>query len=829
MKFHRAIGSVPKFHIWLPLIAVAAAVTGCDSAHEKGALAWAELSNPSAFERRDEPVFFSFRSMGLSAPNDQLVARARGQNLPGQVVDSDGDGSTDGLLALVDFKPGETLTVNVVADAAAAQAVAAMPKRTQAEISRKTGGEWQPRKDKPDLKEYVGGQFENVRELTPPAEHTDHSNFIRYEGPGIESELVAYRFYLDWRNGFDIFGKKTRDMVLQNVGQDGFESYHHMADWGMDLLKVGQALGVGGYGYWNEKTAEVERVSRVDGWDATILENGNIHSALRIDYKGWQVADKKIDLSARLSMTAGSRLVRVNLRTSDELPNLALGIVKHPGTTLLTGDMNITGQAWTYIASWGKQSLSGENDQLGMAILFKREALDAQLEDKFNYVVVTEPANNQLEYYLLATWEHELEGIKSQEAFVEYLEREAERLTMPPRRMLNSARDESSKTFPLNSETALEWSRKLADSELQTTLMYAYGGFDIMRQRPAFFEYTTGLLVQAYDDLARVGQAQYAGVAEQVIGSFVAADGSIQTYDESKYNIDSINSGKVVLRLFESTQQEKYQTAAGHLRRQLQNHPRTSEGAFWHKQRYPFQLWLDGVYMGIPFLAHHATLFESGAHQEESLQEAVNEFVVARSHLRDAATGLYYHAWDEKKEQDWADKQTGLSPHFWSRGLGWYAMALVDVLDYIPADKADLREPLLEIIAELAPAIVKFQDDESGLWYQILDKPGETGNYLESSGSAMFVYLLAKAVNKGYLPESYKQAAVKGYEGIVREFIEVHADGTVSLTNACSVAGLGFGRDGSYRYYMSEPIVDNDPKAVGPFIMAGIQISELLK
>jgi unsaturated rhamnogalacturonyl hydrolase len=618
-------------------------------------------------------------------------------------------------------------------------------------------------------------------------------------------------------------------MVLQQVGQDGFESYHHMADWGMDVLKVGQALGVGGYGYWNAETGKVERVSKVEGWNAEVLENGDIHSALRIRYKGWEVAGSKVDLTARLSMTAGSRLVRVNLETGEALPNLAIGIVKHPGSTLLSGDLNITGQAWTWIASWGRQSLSGENDQLGMAVLFKRDDLDAQLDDGLNYVAVTEPSNNRLEYYFLAAWEHEHDGIKSEQAFVEYLNREAERLTMPPRRMLNTALDESSKTFPFTAATALEWSRRLANSELQTTLQYVHGGFDVMRQRPAFFEYTTGLLVQAYDDLARAGNPEYAQIAEQVVGSFVADDGAIHTFDESKYNIDSINSGKAVLRLYEASGQEKYKIAAGHLRRQLRNHPRTSEGAFWHKQRYPYQLWLDGVYMGMPFLAHYALLFEDGDEREHSLEEAVNEFVIARRHLRDERTGLYYHAWDEKKTQDWADKETGLSPHFWSRGLGWYAMALVDVLDYIPDDKPELRKPLLDIIAELAPAVVAVQDDRSGLWYQILDKPGEHGNYLESSGSSMFVYMLAKAVNKGYLPESYKNAAVKGYEGIVREFIEFHADGSVSLTHACSVAGLGFGRDGSYRYYMSEQIVDNDPKAVGPFIMAGVQVSELLK
>jgi rhamnogalacturonyl hydrolase YesR len=331
--------------------------------------------------------------------------------------------------------------------------------------------------------------------------------------------------------------------------------------------------------------------------------------------------------------------------------------------------------------------------------------------------------------------------------------------------------------------------------------------------------------LQAYDDLAgATGDKGYAKAAETVIGSFVADDGTIHTYDESKYNIDSINSGRMLLRLYEDTKQEKYKQAAAHLRHQLQNQPRTGEGAFWHKKIYPYQLWLDGVYMGMPFLAHYSALFENGA----SLEEAVNEFNVVREHLRDPETGLYFHAWDEKKAQEWADPETGRSRFFWSRGVGWLSMALVDTLDYIPEDQKALREPLIGMIRELAPAVVRVQDAQTGVWYQILDQPGRAGNYLESSGSGMFVYMLAKAVNKGYLPESYKEAAVKGYEGILREFIEVHADGTIGITHACSVAGLGYGRDGSYRYYMSEPVVDNDPKALGPFIMAGIEVSKML-
>jgi len=227
--------------------------------------------------------------------------------------------------------------------------------------------------------------------------------------------------------------------------------------------------------------------------------------------------------------------------------------------------------------------------------------------------------------------------------------------------------------------------------------------------------------------------------------------------------------------------------------------------------------------MGMPFLAHYSLLQDDDA----GIEEAVNEFLIADRQLRDASTGLYFHAWDERKEQIWADPETGLSKYFWSRGMGWYAMALVDILDFIPAERDDLRTPIIEIIKAFADALVENRAG-AGVWYQVTDMPEATGNYLEASGSSMFVYMLAKAVNKGYLDTSYSKVAHASYAALVREFVNVHADGRVSLKNVCQVAGLGYGRDGSYRYYMSEPVVTNDPKGTGPFIMAGIQINKML-
>jgi rhamnogalacturonyl hydrolase YesR len=401
-------------------------------------------------------------------------------------------------------------------------------------------------------------------------------------------------------------------------------------------------------------------------------------------------------------------------------------------------------------------------------------------------------------------------------------------LTMPLRRRLTTARSTAAKVFPTNAERALDWAKKLADSELaRKTLLYRHEGWDTNRGRKPRFEYDiSGLLPLAYGELAQVApDERYASVPRQLTASFIGARGQIETYDEAAYSLDSVMPGEVLLRLYEQTRDERYRIAASQLRRQLEHQPRTSQGAFWHKKRYPSQLWLDGVYMGMPFLAHYSRMFEAG----RSLDDVVAEFTLTREHLRDPQTGLYFHAWDEARQQNWADPQTGRSRHFWGRGLGWFSMALVDVLDHIPEADSRHREPLLAMVRELAPALIAARDEATGSWWQIMNMPGAPGNYRESSASAMFSYFLAKAVRKGYLPASERQHAVEAFDGVVREFIRVYPDGSVSLTDQCLVAGLGYGRDGSYRYYMSEPIWQDDPKATGPFILAAVELHRLLQ
>ena len=787
-------------------------------------LATAEITNANNFALQQEPIYFSFYDLGMAADdsavkNLNVLSGAAAQ--ASQTIDSDGDGALDGLLLAADFNPAEIKSFVISSDPAIAKP--ALKKQTQAEISIKEGGEWKG-------KEYIGGTFKNVQSVTPPPQYTDHSYWIRYEGPGIESDKVAYRIYLDWRNGFDIFGKKTNDVVLQNVGLDGYDSYHLNADWGVDVLKVGKSLGMGGFGFWNGKS--VDLVSQVDTRDAIITNNGDLFSGFKINYNGWQINNQKIDLAAHFSMTAGSRLVNVKLKASEQLPNLAIGLVKHKGTTLIEGNQNTSGYAWTYVASWGKQSLSGENDHLGMAVIFRRDDRKEQTTDDNSYVSVMKDKGGELEYYFLAAWEHELDGIKTEADFKAYLDREVERLTKTPRVRFESALSAAAKKNPLDAEAALKWAKALADSELERkTLNYHYQGWDAYRKRPGKFEYdVVGMQIAALQELDSVSSSPaYRSALETVTGSYIADDGHIHTFEPDLFSIDLTKPGEMVILLEQRTGEVKYRKAVDFLRENLKRHPRTSGGAFWHRATYPNQLWLDGVYMGIPFLVEYASIYETGEQQHESFKEAVHEFVIARDQLRDPQTGLYYHAWDESKQADWADKETGRASQFWGRGVGWYAMALVDVLDFIPESEPELRKTLLDITLELAADLVRYQDADTGTWWQIMNKPGEIANYRESTASAMFTYFYTKAVNKGYLPETYRAVAIKSYTGMINEFVTVHADGKISMNDQCLVAGLGFGRDGSYNYYMTERIVSNDPKGNTPFILAGVEMYKLLK
>ena len=359
--------------------------------------------------------------------------------------------------------------------------------------------------------------------------------------------------------------------------------------------------------------------------------------------------------------------------------------------------------------------------------------------------------------------------------------------------------------------------------QMTATVMTRWNdSWELQPGRSEKWSYDQGVVLKGIEGVwLNTADGKYFRFIQQSMDRFVRDDGTIRTYELNEYNIDNINNGRILLLLYNVTGQEKYRKAAALLREQLKTHPRTSEGGFWHKQIYPSQMWLDGLYMGEPFYAEYAATFHEGA----AFDDIARQFVLMELHSRDAKTGLLYHAWDESRKQRWANATTGRSPNFWGRAMGWYAMALVDTLDYFPQDHPQ-RASLIEILKRLAVAVQKYQEPKSGLWYEVLDKDGEKGNYLEASVSCMFTYALAKGVRKGYLPGSYLPVAQKGYKGIVGQFIKAGPGMQVNLDGTVSVGGLGGTpyRDGSYQYYLSEKVVTNDPKGIGAFLMASNEI-----
>ena len=372
------------------------------------------------------------------------------------------------------------------------------------------------------------------------------------------------------------------------------------------------------------------------------------------------------------------------------------------------------------------------------------------------------------------------------------------------------------------------------------------------------WSYVMGIELEGMlDTYLRYGGDNILKYCKMYTDKMIDQEGNIMGYDILDYNLDNIRTGHFVTRMYQKWPEAKNLKAMQLMMKQLQDQPRTiADKVYWHKAIYAYQVWLDGIFMGLPFRVLTAPITEKvkglkGKKVKKDpvtsiYDDAVNQLKITYERTLDPKTGLNRHAYDETRKTFWADKETGLSQHCWGRAQGWYTMALIEVLDALPEDYAR-RSEVIDLLVKDFDAILKWQDKKSGVWFQVMDEPGRDGNYLESTCSAMFTYALLKAARKGYVSEKYRDAGIKAYKGMIEKFIKVNADKTISLTNCCSVAGLGPAatpeveaamkkvnpkgsvkenkkRDGSYDYYLSEPIRDNDAKGVGPFIWASLEM-----
>ncbi|PPK88757.1 unsaturated rhamnogalacturonyl hydrolase [Neolewinella xylanilytica] len=368
----------------------------------------------------------------------------------------------------------------------------------------------------------------------------------------------------------------------------------------------------------------------------------------------------------------------------------------------------------------------------------------------------------------------------------------------------------------------LPWSERMARSIMKRAPESWMNDF----QDDLKWTYTIGLVLNSMIEVSEAyEEPQYFEYARAYGDTMINANGEIHGYEMEKFNIDMIAPGPLVFSLYQKTGEAKYRKAIETLATQMKWQPQTTEGGYWHKLRYPWQMWLDGLFMGEPFQAQYAVRYD----RPDMFDHVVDQFILAEKHMRDPDTGLLYHGWDESRVQRWANDETGTSKHFWGRAMGWYVMGLVDVLDYLPEDHPR-RQELIGLLLRTLEAVLEVRDPETKVWYQVLNYPDREGNYLESTGSTMFVYAMIKGANEGYLPDAYRAAAEESWEGVLDTFVREDPSGEIHLTMGCSVAGLGGDpyRDGSYAYYISEPVRDNDPKGIGPFMRAALQF-ELAK
>ncbi len=380
------------------------------------------------------------------------------------------------------------------------------------------------------------------------------------------------------------------------------------------------------------------------------------------------------------------------------------------------------------------------------------------------------------------------------------------------------------------------------------------------------WSYVMGIELEGMlDTYLRYGDQKILDYCKLYTDTMINAKGEIRGYNILDYNLDNCRTGHFVTRMYQQLPEAKNLEAMKTLMKQLQDQPRTvADKVYWHKAIYAYQVWLDGIFMGLPFRCLTAPIMDqavkdnkkskrnktkSNNHSQLIYDDAVNQLLITYQRTLDPKTGLNRHAYDENRNMFWADKSTGLSQHCWGRAQGWFTMALIEVLDALPEDYAR-RGELIDLLKKDLDAVIKWQDKKSGVWYQVMDSPGREGNYLESTCSSMFAYALLKAYRKGYVGTKYREAGIKAYRGIVKNFIRINADKTISLTKGCAVAGLGPGlstqveeamkkinpkakvkenlrRDGSYKYYLSEPIRDNDAKGIGPFIWASLEMEQM--
>ncbi|HEY4158305.1 MAG TPA: glycoside hydrolase family 88 protein, partial [Polyangiaceae bacterium] len=678
------------------------------------------VQNALAIARPAETIALELSELVKLLPSLQtaklVVLDAAGKQRLSQLVDTDGDELADELVFQSDLGKNETQSFSV------GEGKRLLPAQS-------------------DFKVY--GRF--VRE--------------RHDDFAWENDRVAHRVYgpalETWEkepltsSGIDVWCKRTERLVVNDWYQR--DDYHHDNGEGADFYSVGRSRGCGGVGVWEKGKLAVSKNFSA----SRVLANGPIRLIFELSYAPWQTAGGKVSEVKRVTVDRGSHFDRyqssfkVERAVHGQRLSIAIGVAKHEGASLEND------AAAHLVRSW--EPIKGDSGHIGCTVIDAPDAQDTFADSETDRLIVsTLPADQASATYLAGAGWDKGGDVADAAAWAALSADAAQRLQSPLRVTL------ALKSHAPRHGAALPWPERTASA--------------LMTERPAGltdkWEYDSGLELKGFLAIwEKTHDPAYFEYVKRTVDGLLDAEGNIKGYRPEDYNLDAINMGKVLFSLYAQAQtpadKQRYQHALAALRAQLKAQPRTRDGGFWHKAKYPHQMWLDGIYMASPFLAEYGLTFAEPA----DLDEVARQILLAERHLRDPKSGLLYHGWDESKSERWANPKTGTSSQFWGRALGWYAMAVVDVLELLPKNHPQ-RAPVQAVLERLAAAIASVQDAESGVFWQVLDAPKRAKNYKESSASAMFAYALAKAVRLGLIDRKrYAPVAERAARGLLTEFV----------------------------------------------------------
>lgn len=726
--------------------------------------------------RPNETVSLDWKTLLKHVPflkPDYVIVRdtQTGKTVPSQTIDYDFDGKPDELIFQTDFAAREASRIFIVEDS---------KDRIFAPAS-KTYGRYVPERD---------DDF---------AWENDRIAFRMY-GEDLEPRLVS--------SGIDLWLKRTRESIIDLWFKGGDAYYHKDNGTGIDLYSVKNSRGCGGSGIWENEKLHVSRNYR----DFRIIANGPVCTVFELFYQPWDVNGAKISETKRITLDAGQNLNKIEsfYKVEGNLPtlNIGVGIARHESEFSGTFDANKE-NGW--MSRWETTKTDGS---FGCAVvaaptqitkMFDEQGVtDTANEHPHHFMILSSDANKTVRYYAGGGWDKSGD-FKDRKAWNAYLENFAARVNSPL------------KISFLTKTSADNMAVKIADSWLA-----AYPDPKRFGTNPRWHYDNAYLLLAVLELGKRTNNQKYINYVKGWADAYVSADGAIDNRQirEKEYELDSILPGRILLELYARTKDEKYRKAIFNLVEELKNHPRTKDGGYWHKKVYAGQMWLDGIYMAGPFSVEFARAFN----QPEWYQEAAEQIEMIYAKTIDAETGLLYHGWDESKSLIWANRETGVSPEFWGRAIGWYVVALVDELEVLPADHPT-REARIKILQDVSAALLNYQDKQTGLWYQIIDKPERPDNWHETSASAMFAYAFAKGAKNGWLDGKYTQAARKAYDGLITNHVYTDRNGRVYFTGTVFIGTLNpKTTTGDYASYINTERQTDDVKGVGSLLFAALEL-----